>query len=109
MEHVERKRSASPEVIPPSIHSPRTPSRAFPSDADVFVYYTGDDRVMGLLRRYSEQTLICLFNFSEHPAEVKLHGKAWKDILSGEETKASDDGTALIHFDGYGFRWLIEE
>ena len=82
---------------------------AFRSDADVFVYYTGNDNVMGLLRRYGEQTLIGLFNFSEHPTEVKLHGKAWEDILSGEEISAADDGTALIPFDGYGFYWLLEE
>ena len=82
---------------------------AFRSDADVFVYYTGNDNVMGLLRRFGEQTLICLFNFSEHPAEVKLHGTAWKDILSGEEISASGDGTAMIPFDGYGFYWLMEQ
>jgi amylosucrase len=82
---------------------------AFRSDADVFVYYTGDDRVMGLLRRYGEQTLICLFNFSEQPVDIMLFGSAWKDILTGEQFRASDDGTALLHFDGYGFRWLLEE
>ena len=82
---------------------------AFRSDADVFVYYTGSDNVMGLLRRYGEQTLICLFNFSEHPAEVKLHGTAWEDILSGEEINASGDGTAVVPFDGYSFYWLLEQ
>ena len=63
---------------------------------------------MGLLRRFGEQTLICLFNFSEHPTEVKLHGTAWEDILSGEMISAADDGTAVISFDGYGFCWLLE-
>ena len=82
---------------------------AFRSDADVFVYYTGDDRVMGLLRRYGEQTLICLFNFSEQPVDIMLFGHGWKDILNGEEIKASGDGIALLHFDGYGFRWLMED
>ena len=81
---------------------------AFRSDADVFVYYSGDDRVMGLLRRYEEQTLVCLFNFSEHPAGAMLYGKAWKDILTGEEIKAPDEGRLSLQMGGYEFRWLLE-
>ena len=64
---------------------------------------------MGLLRRYGEQTLICLFNFSEQPVDIMLFGQGWKDILNGEKIKASGDGIALLHFDGYGFRWLLED
>ena len=81
---------------------------AFRSDADVFVYYSGDDRVMGLLRRYEEQTLVCLFNFSEHPAGAMLDGKAWKDILTDEVIKAPDEGRLALQMGGYEFRWLRE-
>ncbi|MGX8774067.1 MAG: alpha-amylase family glycosyl hydrolase [Bacillota bacterium] len=80
----------------------------FRSDAEVYVFYTGDNRVMGLLRRYGEQNLVCLFNFSEQPAGAMLYGTAWKDILTGDEIRASNEGRLSLQMDGYEFRWLME-
>lgn len=54
------------------LFSVRAEQDVFRSDAQVYVYYTGDDRVMGLKRMYGDQTFIGLFNFSEHPADVSI-------------------------------------
>ena len=85
----------------------------FRSDAKVHVYYTGDDRVFGLLREYEGQTLVGLFNFSEHPADVKLYPPhegvtpVWQEILTGTEIRQEEGRPAAdIHLDGYGFYWL---
>ena len=81
---------------------------AFRSDAEVFVYYAGDDRIMGLLRRHGGESLVCLFNFSEQPAAATIYGTAWEDVLTGEVVRAGSAGTAKLPMDGYAFRWLKE-
>ena len=81
----------------------------FGSDAEVNVYYTGDDRVMGLKRQYGNKTLVALFNFSEHPAEARIEGAVWRDLLT-DSILNWEDGTAMkLHFNGYGFCWLMNE
>ena len=88
----------------------------FRSDAKVYVYYTGDDRVFGLLREYEGQTLVGLFNFSEHPADVKLYAPhetgdaVWHDILADTEIQSEEGQPAAdIHLNGYGFYWLYRK
>ena len=85
----------------------------FRSDAKVYVYYTGNDHVFGLLREYEGQILVGLFNFSEHPANVKLYAPheaedpVWRDILSGNEIRQEEgQEEADIQLGGYGFHWL---
>ena len=85
----------------------------FRSDAKVYVYYTGNDHVFGLLREYDGQTFVGLFNFSEQPADMKLyapHGAekpVWRDILAGTEIRQDEGQPATdIHLNGYGFYWL---
>lgn len=82
---------------------------AFRSDAEVYVYYTGDDRVMGLKRQYGEQTLVALFNFSENPAEATIEGAAWRDILSDRKLPPGDNSGMKVRLNGYSFCWLIKE
>ncbi len=82
---------------------------AFRSDAEVYVYYTGDDRVMGLKRQYGEQTLVALFNFSENPAEATIEGAIWRDLLSGRVLPPGDDSGMKVRLSGYAFCWLIKE
>ena len=87
----------------------------FRSDAHVYVYYTGDDRVMGLLRAYKGQTLVGLFNFSESPATVKMtaaiqsDSPGWYDIISETEfLPKGEEQNVTVHMDGYGFCWLLK-
>lgn len=88
----------------------------FRSDANVYVYYTGDDRVMGLMREYEGQTLVGLFNFSEHPADVKLYppdeaeSLTWVDILTDAE-HGPEEGERYtdVHLEGYGFCWMLQK
>jgi len=91
----------------------RAKYEVFRSDAKVYVYYTNNDHVFGLLREYNGQYLAGLFNFSEHPQDVKLYAPAgvedpaWRDILSEAEIKPSvGQQAADIHLKGYGFYWL---
>ena len=87
----------------------------FRSDAHVYVYYTGDDRVMGLLRAYKGKTLVGLFNFSENPASVKMtaaiqsDSPGWYDLISETEFLPKDgEQNVTVHMDGYGFCWLLK-
>ena len=57
-----------------------------------------------------------LFNFSEQPAEVKLHAPVeaknlkWRDILANVDMQPEKKEQALIvHLDGYGFKWLLNK
>ena len=84
----------------------------FRADAKVYVYYTGDDRVMGLVRIYEDQTLVGLFNFSETPLQITLSEQCegWLDILSGEERlPAAGEHDVTVPMDGYGFYWLMKQ
>lgn len=94
----------------------RAKFEVFRPEADVYVYYTGDNRVMGLQRKYKGQTLVGLFNFSEQPAEVEVHAPAeaknlkWRDILTNVDMQPEKKAQALtVHLDGYGFKWLLNE
>ena len=81
----------------------------FRSDAEVYVYYTGDDRVMGLKRQHGDQTLVALFNFSENPAEATIEGAVWRDLLSGRVLPPGDDSGMKVRLSGYAFCWLMKE
>ena len=71
------------------------------------VYYTGDDRVMGLIREYEGQVFVGLFNFSEEPADVDLEGPSWTELLSGVEFLApEEDGKVPVYMEGYAYYWL---
>ena len=81
----------------------------FRSDAEVYVYYTGDDRVMGLKRQHGDQTLVALFNFSENPAEATIEGAVWRDLLSGRVLPPGDESGMKVRLSGYAFCWLMKE
>lgn len=74
---------------------------AFRADAEVTVWDTGCDAVLGISRRYGEEELLRLFNFSEKPVTCHLgKGQAWNLILENREDLRN------IDLAGNGFRWL---
>lgn len=88
----------------------RSANDVFRADASVYVYYTGDDRIMGLLREYNGQVFVGLFNFSEEPADVRLQGPAWTDLLSGKAFLPQEGETDVpVHMDGYAYYWLLQD
>ena len=74
---------------------------AFRADAKVTVLDTGCDSVLGISRKYKQEELLLLFNFSEMPATCDLgNGEAVNLIFGGTEDLRNMELT------GYGFRWL---
>ena len=74
---------------------------AFRADAKVTVLDTGCDAVLGISRKYNQEELLLLFNFSERPAKGDLgDGEAVNLIFGGTEDLRNMELT------GYGFRWL---
>ena len=74
---------------------------AFRADAKVTVLDTGCDAVLGISRKYNQEELLLLFNFSEKPVTCDLgDGEAVNLIFGGTEDLRNMELT------GYGFRWL---
>ena len=74
---------------------------AFRADAKVAVLDTGCDAVLGISRKYNQEELLLLFNFSEKPATCDLgDGEAVNLIFGGAEDLHH------IELTGYCFRWL---
>ena len=72
---------------------PLSPSRNH-RDAD-------SDAVLGISRKYNQEELLLLFNFSEKPVTCDLgDGEAMNLIFGGTEDLRNMELT------GYGFRWL---
>lgn len=91
------------------MHFIRSSFDVFRPEASVYVYYTGDDRVMGILREYEGERFVGLFNFSETAADVELQGSQWTELLSGTGFAAPEGETSLkMHLEGYDFRWMLE-
>ena len=77
---------------------------AFRSDAKVAVLETGSNSILGISRKYGDEKLILLFNFSENAVNCSLDfGEAW-DLLTGQRRDDSD-----LHLPGYGFCWLSQQ
>lgn len=82
----------------------RSEHPAFRADAKVAVVETGSNHVLGISRKYGNEELLLLFNFSENPVSCTgLRGNAQDLILGGS---MSLNGLTLP---GYGSRWLITE
>ena len=74
---------------------------AFRSDAKVTVLDTGCDAVLGISRKYNQEELLLLFNFSEKPVTCALgDGEAVNLVFGGAEDLHN------IELTGYCFRWL---
>ena len=74
---------------------------AFRADAKVTVLDTGCDNLLGISRKYNQEELLLLFNFSEKPVTYDLgDGEAVNLVFGGAEDLHN------IELTGYGFRWL---
>ena len=73
-------------------------------DAKVSTWETGDDGVLGLMRRYEGKTLVGMFNFTGQAKEIYFpeQGK-YQDLLGGEGL--AEDKAALPEF---GFLWALK-
>ena len=80
----------------------RAAHAVFRSDADVWTWDTGSEAVFGLERRYGDERMVGLFNFSEHPVQLQLGRREAADLLTGEAVWM--DGLKL---GGYGWHWLL--
>ena len=76
----------------------------FRADAEMDSIETGTNTVLGVHRAYEAREFIGLFNFSEHPQSLHLEGRAWKDLLTGENVDLTD-----FVLPGYGFVWAVRE
>ena len=80
----------------------RADHEVFRADADVWTWGTDSDAVFGLERRYGDERLVALFNFSEHPQQLHLGRREGVDLRTGESVWMDN-----LAMPGYGFYWLI--
>ena len=80
----------------------RRREEAFTTFADTWTLDTGAREVLGIGRYYAGETLIGLFNFSEHERTVTLPGEGpYTDLMTRKKTASPE---AVLG--AYGFLWL---
>ena len=85
---------------------------AFRSDAEVALPDSGNHSVLVLCRRYGEEELVALFNFSEHaqsipvPESIRNHPGPWTDLVSRQPLECKNPEEETLDLPGYGFLWL---
>lgn len=75
----------------------------FNADADVWTINTGDQAVLGLIRKNQNEELAAFFNFSGNEKEIcvaELNGE-YKDLISGDKIQTKE-----IHLEAFGTCWL---
>ena len=82
----------------------RAGSEVFRSDAEVNVFDTGTDQVLGVRRAYGGKALVALFNFSEEPRSAAYPVKKGAVLLQGAAVQEE-----IIRLSGYGFAWIETE
>lgn len=81
----------------------RRKNEVFVSSADVSVFDTGSQNVLGINRVYGDQMLMALFNFSENEITVPLDKKiSYVDLMTGKKS-----GRKNIALEPYGFLWAL--
>ncbi len=73
----------------------------FRSDAEVSVFDTGSDQILGIRRKYGDQELTALFNFCEEGRWIRNPGRYGTELRTGAVW-----GDEWIELPGYGFVWL---
>ena len=74
---------------------------AFRADAQVDLPQTGNASVLALSRRYGDEELIALFNFSEEPQTAWCPQGEFTDLVTGQPRAGG-----ALDLEGYGFLWL---
>lgn len=78
----------------------------FDTNADVWVFDTWDDSVLGIVRADKKERLVALFNFSEFNKTVHLDedGGRYTDLISGRKVEGAE-----LDMPGYGVNWLLKK
>lgn len=81
----------------------RAKEKAFAANAGFYVLETYEQSVIGIVREFEGEKLVCLFNFSEEEkmAWINEQDGDYVDLLTGSVQKASG-----IRMPGNGFLWL---
>lgn len=89
--------------------SVRKSSEVFRSDSDMAPVNTGDDRVLGIRRKYGDKTLMAVFNFAPEYARAEFENGEWRDMLDPEGKTISGEGSRMEYWlEPYGYRWFIK-
>lgn len=79
----------------------------FSMEAEVSVFETGSNRVLGICRTLNGKKIVGYYNFSDTSERIDkgILGKAenYTDLLSGKKGNETGDG-----IEGYGYYWLME-
>ena len=88
----------------------RKSNEVFRSDAEMYAVNTGDDRVLGIMRKYADKTLMAVFNFSSEYARAEFENGEWRDLKDAEGNVITGEGRTMEYWlEPYGYRWLIKE
>ncbi|WP_368019910.1 alpha-amylase family glycosyl hydrolase [Intestinimonas massiliensis (ex Afouda et al. 2020)] len=79
----------------------RGKEQVFRADAEVTLLDAWNGSVLAIRRRYGEEELIALFNFSEQPQTAACPAGRLTDLVSGQELEGGS-----LTLPGYGFLWL---
>ena len=98
----------------------RKTNEVFRSDAEMSVVETGDNRVLGIVRKYgydsadsseadeNGHTLLALFNFSPEYCRATIETAEWRDLTNPDHTFVPGDEEQMEYWlEPYGYRWLI--
>lgn len=82
----------------------RAQYKVFCTDANMWTVDTWDDSVLGLVREYEGEKVVCLYNFSEFDktAWINEDDGMYRDLISGGEMEAKG-----VNIPAYGVYWLM--
>lgn len=82
----------------------RAQYKVFCTDANMWTIDTWDDSVLGLVREYEGEKVVCLYNFSEFDktAWINEDDGMYRDLISGSEMEAKG-----VNIPAYGVYWLM--
>ncbi len=79
----------------------------FHSGAKIDTFDTSNNNILGMVRKYKDQTLLAVFNFSGEWLPVKILNCEWKDITyEGSSYTMTEDEYREYWMEPYGFRWF---
>ena len=87
----------------------RKDNEVFNSDAYMYCIETGDNRVLGIKRKYNGHTLLGLFNFSPDFCRTEIEAADWQDLTEPDRVfLRGDDLRTEYWLEPYGFRWFLK-